>query len=953
MNHGFRLVRTETLSDYNGKAFIYEHELHHSKLIHVETPNLNNHFSISFKTTCNDDSGVNHVLEHVVLNGSRKYPIYDLFHELSKRTLASELNASTALDHTSYYFSTQNEKDFHNILDVFLDSVFHPNFVEDGFLMECHHLEFSDGNDPSSPLKHSGVVYSEMCGELSQSLQYFSEKLRMAMLPETPYKYVFGGDPDCIANLTLNDLIAYHKKYYSPSNSYIFHFGCFPIDPILERINSFLSTIEPVSDNCSGYNLIQSPFSEPKFITIEGPLDPMAEQSKACLSWHICNIKDIDLIQDFQFLALLLAGSASTPLYQKLIKTQIGSDFTQSGVDDETPNITFSIGLDHIKDENIEQFKTIVFDTFKEIIENGFTEEELQSTFHQHELFIKTLTSDPGSRMSERITGFWVNGIDPISIINQSERIEQLEKRIRSKPKYLESLIETYLLNNKSYVFLVMKPTAGFVESLNESRNNSINKDVTPEQRKLIEEKTKQFHNLATMKKPVELLPQIHIKDINPISSKIDVRYEDSFELFPMFTNGIVYINIKVDLPLNNKELLPNATMLSNVLGVIGCGDLDDKDFSIQESLYTNGITVEASTYHDKLDPNEMTGSFIIKTYFLKKNIKKAIELVETLLLDPYLDNEEEIYATLNSIDADFSSDLQENSYELACCKGAGRFSRTYALSDMWVGLAFKKRLEELKDSDEVIQIISSVYNELFRKGKFTCSIVSDEQGINETLVLLKPLLAELNKTTDHNGIKDYSFLDSVCASYGNDKVFYEFETMTNTTVSICKTVPFMSDLSVPLFILSKLLETEFLYPEIREKLGAYGVSCVQNSYSGNMYISTYRDTNCSSCLKVFPDTIQKATNGEFDDDSVERAIIQYFSYIDLPRSPNSKAKERAFSNVTDDEIQLRRTQALSTNKEGLVNAAKFIQKQTWYSYVFGSRSVSDIPEGFTVENIQ
>lgn len=956
LQHGFKLIRTENLADCNGKAYFYEHQIHHCPFIHIETSTQNNYFSISFKTTCNDDTGATHVLEHMVLHGSAKYPISDVFQELYKRSLANNLNAATALDYTSYYFSTQNKKDFHNILDVYLDAVFNPNLNEDNFLIECHRLEPTDFNDSSSPLKHTGVVYSEMCGVFSDSSTYFDEKTRMAMMPDTPYKYVFGGDPDAIANLTLDQLKVYHSLFYSPSNCYMFHFGSFSIDPILERIDSFLSKIEPSRPQNFDFNLIQPKFDKPHVITVDGPVDPMleiSEQYKACLSWHLCNIQDVDLIKAFEIIATLLTESAATLLFQRLIKTQIGGDFTTNGVDDTTPNVTFSIGLDHIEEENIEKFKTIVFDTLQEIVANGFSDIEIHSVLHLNELDIKRPTSDPGERLHDIFVEYWINGIDPLVIFRESERIEKLKQMIESQPRYLESLIQKYLLDNQSYIFLVMKPVAGFTESLNEKRNSSINENISPDLRESITNKSKAVHELVNKKKPVELLPEIHIDDIDPIASKIEFKKENNIELFPMFTNDLIYLTIKADLPLNNKELLPDAVLLAIVYGVIGCGDLDDQEFSNQENLYTGGISISAKPSVDKNDPDKITGSFYIKTHFLKRNMQNAINLVKTLLFEPFLDNKEQIYATFNTIESDSASMIQEEGNKYSRIKGASQFSRYYTLTELWSGLTFIDRLREVKESEECLTIIKDVYEQLFLKAHFQCSIVADEQNIIQVKNLMRPIIDKLNENTDFNGINDYSFIDSVRESSQSDKIFYEFETMTNTTTSLCKTVPYFSDLSVPIGILSSLLETEFIYTEVREKIGAYGVSCSHLAFLAVISISSYRDKDCINCLKAYKSSIEKVARGEFDNGNVERSIINYFSIIDQPCTPNNRAKRHSFNSVTYEDIQSRRTKALKTTKKELIEAAKFLLNQKWFSYVFGNRTASDMPEGFTVQELE
>lgn len=949
LKHGFRLVKVQNLPQYHGKGYYYIHEKHKTKFFAICNDDPNNTFSASFRTTCEDDTGSTHVLEHMTLHGSQKYPISDIFNELQKRSISYLLNAETSLDYTNYYFSSKSEKDYHNCMDVYLDAIFHPNLCLDNFLTECHHLEPYEEKGEIK-VKHSGVVYSEMCGDLSQSMENFNENLRKEMMPDTPYKYIFGGDPIAIAKLSLDEIKRQHKRYYAPSNCYLFHYGNFNIEPILERINSYLEEIpkeeKRITFDDSLY--LQKKFEQPKVLSIDGPLDPMTdieEQYKAVVSWQIGTIYDIDLIFEMKFIMDLLTNSVASPLYQKLVQTQLGSSIESSRVFDSAINVTFDIYLEGLQKENIDEFYQIVDETMEYYSKNQFDKRYVEGSLNKIELYYREIDIYQGNSVFDRLLQHWIYGTDPFTAVDVIGILERIKQKMNNDPNYIQKLIKKYLVDNKSKVYMSATPKEDFIENMNKLRNSDLNKNISKEEMDKIIEEDKRVKELVTKEKPLYLLPSIKLSDCNPKHEPISYYKNGDIMCCPTFCNGLVYIKIRAEIPLDDK-LAFDLPLLENVFGSVGCGDLDDLEFSILENLYTTGIEFELKSIAID-DPNKPIANMTTKTAFLPSKMDEAINLLRTLLLDPYLDNSEHINAQVNAILQEFSCLFTEDG-DFGGYKAGAKVNRSGALNEIFKGITSFERLKEVKD--DIIPIIKDVYKNVYRRSHFKCMITSEQENIDKVFPKISSLIKELNQNNEEEKCTNYDLLDEKLADFKkvNEDIYFEYDSMVNFCNSVCESFCYTNPKSGILLVLSNLLKNEFLHVSVREKLGAYGVYATNQLYSGLFRLESYRDTNSIGVLNAFKDALEQVANGNFTEEMIELAKINSISYIDYPISPQNKGNF-IFNGITNDNIQDIRKHVFEATKEEIIEIAKELKDKKWSSVVQGNPSVSPIPDGFQV----
>lgn len=964
--HGFKLVKSKEFPQYNFIARMYVHEKHGCQFLNIETKDNNNTFAITVKTLCFDDSGSTHVLEHMVLHGSEKYPINDVFNELEKRSIASYMNASTYFDWTQYPFTTQNEKDFHNILDVYMDAVYHPQLSENNFLVECHHLEPSDLNDPNSQLTHCGVVYNEMAGVLSSESEYYSEKLRAALLSDTPYRFIFGGEPSSIAKMTLDDLKSQHKKYYAPSNSLFFHYGSFDKVKIFEHVNSFLSKIEPVHVEFPIENLIQPKWSEPKRIEIEGPMGTMGDDSKkikSTIQWLIGDCSEDQLYYDLYVIDALLTGSCAASLYQKLIKSQIAVAFLETGPDSSMKNLTFQIGVEGLTEDNLELFHDTVMETLQEIVKNGFSKELIASALHSIEITERRISGNFGKRLLNSMTSEWVMGLDPFKVMDVTKYLEDLRERIESNENYLENIVDKYLLNNKSRIHFVMRPVKNFIEDRNKKVQNELNdlqNTLSDEEKLKIVETAKKLKKHVEEPKPLHLLPSVKPKDIERSLIPLTMSKENGIWVFEVPTNGIVYGRIRCEVNLNDL-LIRDTRIFANCFAAIGCGDLDDEQFSIQEDLYTGGLVPSVVVDTDTTSKEDNPKLYVILSFScLERNIEKTLSLLRSVLFEPYLENKEQIIALTNMLASEYTDDIMDSGSTFASICSQSKLRRSSAIEEIIEGVTFLKRITSLTEyednHDEIVQIVSDFYHNVFRKGKFDASLNCEKKNAE----ILKPkifeLLQELNKGTDMESLQSESRYDLIDEfidqqnEFANN--FIEIDTSTNFT-SVSKIAPlFNEDLSIATTVLAKLLEGEIFYQDVRLKLNSYGAIASYNSVKGTFTLSSYRDSNCQGVIKAAHDCLVKVKNGEFTDEMVDRAIVQLFTALDKPVSPSIRGYYLFMGNYNQEDKAKRRLKYLDVKKDDLIEAAKYLLEMEERITVLGNISVSQPPDDFLIEKL-
>jgi len=586
----------------------YYYELEHiptgAKYIHISNKDTENSFGVLFKTVPADSTGVAHILEHTVLCGSRKYPVRDPFFSMIKRSLNPFMNAFTSSDWTMYPFSTQNKKDFYNLMDVYLDAVFFPKLDALNFKQEGHRIEIEDTGDEK--LAYKGVVYNEMKGAMSSPSQVFARSLLNIIYPDTIYRYNSGGDPAEIPNLTYEQLVSFHARHYHPSNAFFYSYGNLPLKKHLrfvqEKIFDHFDKTNPNTNVPS-----QPKWSHPKIETRFYPLDktdPPEKKCQICIAWLTTDIKNSFEMLTISLLEEILLGNSASPLRQALIDSKLGSALCDyPGFDPDNKDTLFVAGLKDVRAEDAEKIETIILNLLTILVKKGIEEKLVQSAIHQIEFHRREITNTPyphGIKLFMQISGSWIHDGNPVNVLQMDKDLEKLRQKISGEP-FLENRIKLYFLENTHRVLFTLKPDHSLIKKetervageLEEKRRSMTQKDIevlkTDEKKlKLLQEKVEDVSILPTLTLK-DISPTIHIvKESKELKGIPAACYEES-------TSGILYFSTVLGTGRLSEALFPLVPLFCYVFPKMGTTVRDYIEMTRNISACTGGIGLSAN----------------------------------------------------------------------------------------------------------------------------------------------------------------------------------------------------------------------------------------------------------------------------------------------------------------------------------------------------------------------
>ena len=524
----YRIERIESLKGISSIFYELMHSGTGTKHIHISNNDAENTFGVAFKTVPKDSSGVAHILEHTVLCGSKQYPVRDPFFSMLKRSLSTFMNAFTASDWTMYPFSTQNQKDFYNLMGVYLDAAFFPRLEGLSFKQEGHRLEVegqTGSNDPAAAqLTYKGVVYNEMKGAMSSPDQVMVRSILKALYPSTTYRYNSGGDPIEIPSLSHRQLKEFHRRHYHPSNAFFYTYGNLPLKDHLSFIEAKVLTdfqkIEPDTDVES-----QPRWEQPQSVSYPYPFDKnedTTKKSQVCMAWLTADIKDTFEVLVLTLLEQILLGNSASPLRQALIDSGLGSALCDgSGFDADNRDTMFVSGLKDVESSDADQIEGIILGVLRDLAENGIDKTLIDSAIHQIEFHRKERTNAPypyGIKLLLTFSGSWFHGGDPVKILNFDTDLTRLQKKVAAG-SFFENRIKKYFLDNPHRVTMVLVPDQEMASNENQrlrAELDRIRKDLSQSDIDRINQDAQALLQLQDTEEDISCLPTLGRKDIPP-----------------------------------------------------------------------------------------------------------------------------------------------------------------------------------------------------------------------------------------------------------------------------------------------------------------------------------------------------------------------------------------------------------------------------------------------------
>ncbi|NGX45194.1 MAG: hypothetical protein K940chlam2_00337 [Chlamydiae bacterium] len=908
MSHDFLIKEGDKYKDFTLVSYTPIKELksvlrelvHHptgAQVMHIENEDPENLFCLSFKTLPSNSNGVAHILEHTTLCGSRLFPVKDPFFAMHRRSLNTFMNAMTGSDFTCYPASTQVEKDFYNLLDVYLDAVFHPLLKETSFLQEGHRLEFANPEDPSTPLEVKGIVYNEMKGSLSSVDNYLWHEMIARLVPDLPYAHNAGGDPKEIPDLTYRQLIEFHEAYYHPSRCLFYFYGNFPLqkhlDVLAEKALKKISPLSPLDG--IGH---QPRFKKPVQATLPystNETEGLENKSIHVFGWLTTMLQNQEEVIALTVLDSILMDTDASPLKKSLLDSGLCVS-AESYIDGEMTEIPLVIVCRGAKKEAAEKLELHIRTKLGEIAREGIPFHLVESVIHQLEFGRMEITGDHspfGLTLFMRSALAKQHGCDPKHALTLHEVFEELVEKARD-PMFFTPLIEKYLLQNSHFVSLSLDPDPGFdARSIVQEKERLAKRKekVTEKEIAHILKQTKELTTFQAIKEgaSLECLPKVSLSDVPAETREFTLTSEKrgAFEIFhhDAFTNHIAYVDLIFDIPTLTLEEHFDLQMLCILSAELGVGKRTYDENLEYIQAHTGGVGAYASLQVQVNDPSTMTPTLQLRGKALERKLPQLFELLTDMIKNPRFDEETRLNELIQKVAHSMQSGLSRGAMGYASKLALSGLSPAGYLSNLWHGLPFYQEVQTLaKDTKNYGKRLAHIAEKIYCRGN-PHLVLSCDREIYDTIdkegfyglpnLSMGPQSAPFQYDFDLPEVPDQIRLISSQVAF---------------TVSGQKGAGYCNPLAPPLAISTELMESKLLHHRIREQGGAYGAGASYNAIWGHFYFYTYRDPHIAHSLNSFQAAIEEIAAGNFDENDLEGAKLGIIQHLDLPISPGSRA---------------------------------------------------------------
>ncbi|MDQ0204713.1 insulinase family protein [Pectinatus haikarae] len=932
--HGFRLVKSSPIKELDAESYQFIHEKSGARLLFLDTDDDNKVFSISFRTTPTDDTGVAHIVEHSTLCGSRKFRTKEPFVELLKGSLNTFLNAMTFPDKTMYPVASQNDKDFQNLIDVYLDAVFYPLMTQmpEILMQEGWHYEI-DNTD--APLRYSGVVYNEMKGALSSPESLLERRLLNSMFPDNTYAFESGGDPESIPSLTQKDFIEFHQKYYHPANSYIYLYGKMDIMQKLAFLDDeYLSHFEKI-DIVSHIDM-QLPFKKEKRSTDVYPVSSGEDKTgKTFLSYNFVYGTALDTLKCFavDLLDYVLLKSQSAPLRNALIKAGIGADVSSS-FDTGLLQPWWNITVTGAEPENTDKFRDIFIHTIKELVEKGIDKKLLRAAFNITEFKLREADfgqAPKGLIYNIHLMKSWLYDGDPVSQLQYESLLAEIKEKIETD--YFEKLLQEVLLDNQHKLLFTFIPDDKIAAANEKKLTVLLQKKKEALSAEEIEtiiantKKLKQRQQTPDSPEALQTIPMLALSDIDKKARKfiIEKKTIDGIEVLAhnVNTNDIAYLDLYFDASSISSAKLPLAFLLVDILSKVATEKYSYEELANAVNLNTGGISFDLSAYSKIGEPDSVIPKLIVRSKALTAKLPELFELLEQLTVKSCFTDKARLKELVVQSKANMELDLLNSAQQVVASRLSSYFSPSGAYNEQG-GLTFYSFIKDLADNfDERYDLLQHDLAKLFsssftRKNLLVSITLKDTQydafsaefskfavKISDKAYPLQKFSFEINKKNE--GFQSSSQVQYVGRGANFIRNGYQY--------------------TGKLAVLSTILRCTYFWNKIRVQGGAYG-AFVRFGRDGELYFGSYRDPNLMETLQAYDGTVDFLKNMNISDREMTKYIIGTISNLDVPLTPSAKGKSAAAAyicGITDQSIQKIRDEVLSASQEEIKDLNKMI----------------------------
>ncbi|HVE91752.1 MAG TPA: insulinase family protein [Actinomycetota bacterium] len=935
---GYRVDRVEWLEHLKGTYYELTHQPTGARHIHIEAPDDGKAFVVLFPTVPKDSTGVAHILEHVVLAGSERFDVRDPFFSMTRRSLSDFMNAMTGADATMYPFSTRNEKDFYNLLDVYLDATFFPRIEEKSFKQEGHRLEFEQTDDPSSGLRIKGVVFNEMKGAMASSAAVVYRSIGKALMPGSTYANNSGGDPEAIPDLTWENLKAFHARHYHPSNAWFYTYGDMPLEQVLERIEQLaLSKFDRTEVDVAIPD--QPRFDAPREYRDVYPLsrdeDP-SKKAEVLVTWLTAKVSNSFEILALNILGEVLLKNAASPLRKALIESGLGEALASgSGFHDSFKEAVFAAGLKGADAADAQRIEELMLSTLRDLAEKGVDREMVDAAVHQGELSTREV-SNAGFPYALRVffylSSAYVYGGDPYRALQLEQDFARLHDELKAGP-FFENLIRKYLLDNPHRARMVVTPDQDMEDrqvAAERERVAAIEAKLTEDDKRAILDETMALKAEQEARQDISVLPTLELGDVPMRDEDVELSIERihgaEVAFAPQPTNGLTYITILADFSGLDDRLKDRLPLFARALSRVGAGGHDYLSQALRIDRYTGGISAGVQLRHAA--NGEVLQQFSVGGKALARNHEPFVEVLRDVLTQLSFEPKR-----LKDIIAEYKAQSEafvvQAGHMYAQLLAGSKLDAAGLLQERLSGLsqlALLKELAQLGPDDlaEVIADMTSIASQLFQAGGLHICVTTDDRHVDEVRALLQQALSTLPSGAPAT---------ATLAEFTPSGRFEAKTTSVPVTYNakVVRTVGFTHPDAAPLMVLGNFLKATYLHREIREKGGAYGSMSNANREAGSFTFGSYRDPHVVRTFQTFDSAVDEVLGTQPDPDEFKEAILQSCSQVDPLSSPDIKGRRRYFDDLAGYTSEVRaefKRRLLEVTEDDLKRVAQTYLKQ-------------------------
>lgn len=933
----YEILDEHRVEDVQSDGFILRHKKSGARIAILSNNDDNKVFYIGFRTPPEDETGVPHIIEHTTLCGSKKFPVKDPFIELAKGSLNTFLNAMTYPDKTVYPIASCNDQDFKNLMDVYLDAVFNPNITkyEEIFKQEGWHYELTGKDDE---LKINGVVYNEMKGAYSSPDEVLSSQIYRSLFPDNTYSKDSGGNPEYIPKLTYEAYLDFYHKYYHPSNSYIYLYGDMDVVERLEWLDKEYLSLYDYKKVNSEINK-QPAFDKIKNVEAQYSITmDDSQENKTYLSYNrvVGDTLDEMLYQAFDVLDYALVSSPGAPVKQALIDAGIGDDVYGS-YDAGILQPVFSFVAKNANASQADEFESIIENTLKEVVKTGINKEALLAGINSSEF--KFREADFGQFPKGLLFGLncldsWLfDDMKPFIHLECLGTFAKLRKAVDTD--YFEKLIQEYLLDNTHGSSVTVKPKRG----LGNEREEALAKELSDykaslsdeEIKKLIEdtEHLKKYQEEPSSDEDLRKLPMLTRADMKKnamaFSNIEDELLDVKVVRHDIESNGIDYISFLFDAGDFAQSELGYLGFFTNALGLVSTEKYSYTDLANATNIYTGGISTGTASHPDIKDRNNFVFKLEVKLKVLEKNLDKALELMEQMLLSSDFTDTKRLGELVAQIKARLQANLSSSGHLVAAMRSMSSFSRYALYQDELKGIAFYRSIcrieKELSESPKsVSDKLAAIAKKLFARNRMLISFTGNNEAYGNAKPSLEKVMTGFNKMSAVGNQAEVHFNTAKEAFIDASQIQY----VAKTGDFICEGYEYTGALR----LLRIILSYDYLWINVRVKGGAYG--CMNTFLrSGESYFVSYRDPNLSDTLDVYDRIPEYIKNFSPDERDMTKYIIGTFSALDTPMNPEAKGSRSLsayLEGITYEQIQKERNEILNAQPEDIRRLADLVE---------------------------